>query len=36
MAVGALIFAIALLDALVLEARGRRHVQTPAEALRNE
>lgn len=36
MAVGALIFAIALLDALVLEAGGRRHVQTPAEALRNE
>lgn len=36
MAVGALIFAIALLDALVLEARGRRHVQPPAEALRNE
>jgi TRAP-type C4-dicarboxylate transport system permease small subunit len=36
MAVGALIFAIALLDALVLEARGRRHLQTPAEALRNE
>lgn len=36
MAVGALIFAIALLDALALEARGHRHVQTPAEALRNE
>lgn len=36
MAVGALIFAIALLDALVLEARGRRHIQPPAEALRNE
>lgn len=36
MAGGALIFAIAVLDALVLEARGRRHIQPPAEALRNE
>lgn len=36
MAVGTVIFAIAFLDELVLELRGRRAQPSPAEALRNE
>ncbi|RPE72915.1 TRAP-type C4-dicarboxylate transport system permease small subunit [Tibeticola sediminis] len=36
MAVGALIFAIALLDELCLEALGRQRPKASAEALRNE
>ena len=36
MAVGTVIFAIALLDELVLEIRGERKVVVPSEALRNE
>lgn len=36
MAVGALIFAVALVDTLVLEARGHHHVHSPADTLRNE
>ena len=36
MAVGSIVFAIALLDELVLELQNRRRVGAPAEALRNE
>ena len=36
MAVGTVIFAIALVDELVLEIRGERKVVVPSEALRNE
>ena len=36
MAVGTVIFAIALIDELVLEIRGERKVVVPSEALRNE
>ena len=36
MAAGAVVFAIAFVDELVLEARGRRVVAASAEALRNE
>ena len=36
MAIGTLIFAIAVIDELVLEIRGRRQAVAPAEALRNE
>ncbi len=36
MALGAVVLAIAFIDELVLEIRGRRALQNPAEALRNE
>jgi TRAP-type C4-dicarboxylate transport system permease small subunit len=36
MAVGAIVFAIALVDEFVLQLRGQRVVVVPAEALRNE
>src|SRR5262249_43290126 len=36
MAIGVLVFAIAMVDDLVLELLGKRRVVTPAEALRNE
>ncbi len=36
MAAGAVVFAIAMIDELVLEVRGRRVVVTSTEALRNE
>lgn len=36
MAVGAIVLAIAFIDELVLELRGRRAHDTPAESLRNE
>ncbi|MEO8848650.1 MAG: TRAP transporter small permease [Casimicrobiaceae bacterium] len=36
MAVGAIVFAIALVDEFVLQWKGRRIVVVPAEALRNE
>ncbi len=36
MAVGTVVFAIALVDEFVLQLRGKRMVRVPAEALRNE
>ena len=36
MAIGTVVLAIALVDELLLELRGRRHVAEPAEKLRNE
>ncbi len=36
MALGTVVLAIAFIDELVLEIRGRRALQNPAEALRNE
>jgi TRAP-type C4-dicarboxylate transport system permease small subunit len=36
MAIGMLVFAIAMIDELVLEIAGKRRVIVPAEALRNE
>jgi TRAP-type C4-dicarboxylate transport system permease small subunit len=36
MAIGTVVLAIAFVDELVLELRGRRHAEPPAEALRNE
>jgi TRAP-type C4-dicarboxylate transport system permease small subunit len=36
MAIGTLVFAIAMIDELVLEIAGKRRVAVPAEALRNE
>ena len=36
MALGSLVFAIALIDALVLEWQGKRRYSTPAEALHHE
>ncbi|MEO5844012.1 MAG: TRAP transporter small permease [Caldimonas sp.] len=36
MAIGSVVFAIAFVDELVLEIRGRRRTAAPAEALRNE
>ena len=36
MAIGTLVFAIAMIDELVLEIAGKRRVVVPAEALRNE
>ena len=36
MALGAVVFAIAFVDELVLEVRGRRVVAVSTEALRNE
>jgi TRAP-type C4-dicarboxylate transport system permease small subunit len=36
MAIGTVVLAIAFVDELVLEIRGRRHVAEPTEALRNE
>jgi TRAP-type C4-dicarboxylate transport system permease small subunit len=36
MALGTVVFAIAMIDELVLEILGRRQVVVPAEALRNE
>jgi len=36
MAIGTLVFAVAMIDELVLEISGKRRVVVPAEALRNE